>query len=73
MNFDHRHPTRVELEAAWATLRNAGITAIANISLGELGSIIAGAPNYSDAERRLASGLLVCRAALADALRQGAP
>ncbi len=59
-----RRPTRSELEIAWATLRTARVTEIAGISLGELGAIVAGAPNYSDAEKNLARGLLVCRAAL---------
>jgi hypothetical protein len=53
----------MELEAAWKVLHDAGVRAIADISLGCLQDIVNGSPHYSDAERRLAAGLIEVRAA----------
>ena len=62
-------PTRDELDAAWATLHGANVSRIVNITIGEIGRIAAGNPNYSPAEIRMAGGLLVLRAALAKVSR----
>lgn len=64
-----RDPSKTELEVSWRALRAAGVTAICDTSLGELGRIAAGSPEYeptryTPAEVRLAWAVLVLRAAL---------
>ena len=57
-----RDATRDELEAAWGVLESAGIETIAGVRRAELAPIVTGSPDYSDAEYRLAAGLLAVRA-----------
>jgi len=57
-------PTRAELEGAWSALREAKVDRVCGTSLGELGRIVAGNPNYSAAENRFAGAILVLRAYL---------
>ncbi len=61
--------TEEELQAAWGILHAAGIDEIAHISRSELGRMIRGSPphdpaRYSNAEQRMAVGLVVLRAEL---------
>lgn len=59
-----RDPPRGDVEDAWVVLQAAGVKAIAGISMAELHRIVNGNPNYSDAERRMANGLIMTRGEL---------
>jgi hypothetical protein len=59
-------PTENEVDDAWEILRVAKINRVVNISLGELGRIAAGNPNYSPAEIRMARGILVLASLLVE-------
>jgi hypothetical protein len=62
-----------ELRGAWKVLTASDVTSIAGISRSELGRMVRGSPpheptRYSDAEQRMAAGLLMLRAEV-EALR----
>lgn len=59
-----RDPTKEELQAAWDTIREAGVKVIANISTSTVGSMAVGYDVISGAEQRMARGLLILRAEL---------
>jgi hypothetical protein len=57
-------PTREALELAWRRIIGHDIQAIVGISRGELSRIVNGHPDYSDAEKRMAAGLIYLRGEL---------
>jgi hypothetical protein len=61
-----------ELERAWSRIVRLDIQAIVGISRGELARIVNGHPDYSDAEGRMAAGLIYLRGELLKDTEPGA-